>query len=261
MNIEDDILIESFLKNELSDIERDLFLKKMEENPSFKKHVELEQQLFDSLDDKQWSYAKNAKHPEVKSYEQIFKSDETHQIKNSIYKAQIAYKKTQESTRKPWLAYIAIASITILFTISISKSTSTNSQELYQTYLENTNLMALVDRGNSNQLSQAQNSFDAKDYKNTIHILTQLIDTTKNANVYVFLAISQVESTEYNKAEKTLNKLISSNLLDAQKGYWYKSLLYLKSEQYIKLKAELNNIISNSYYKKEAAEELLKKIQ
>ena len=69
-----------------------------------------------------------------------------------------------------------------------------------------------------------------------------------------------MELNQFQEAEKTLNSLISSNLIDAEKGYWFKSLLYLKSNQIEKVKATLSLIIKNSYFNNKKARELLESL-
>ena len=109
--------------------------------------------------------------------------------------------------------------------------------------------------------SLAQTSFEDNNYKRVIELLSPILDSTKNSNVFLYVAISNTEIGAFSKAEETLNKLISSNLLDNQKGYWFKSLLYVKSNQLEKSKQELQRIIDSSYYKSEEAKELLKKLK
>jgi hypothetical protein len=69
-----------------------------------------------------------------------------------------------------------------------------------------------------------------------------------------------MELNQFQDAEKTLNSFIESDFVDAENGYWLKSLLYLKSEQIEKAKTTLSLIIKNAYFNYKKAEEVLKKI-
>ena len=261
MNIEDDILIERFLNGQLSEEEQTFFLERMENDVEFKEQVTLEKQLVESLNDDSWSFLEEGDNSEVKEYESILRNKETQDIRQAISQAQDAYKKTQVPKKKNWLGYAIAASVTILVAIAIFTNKDKNPQELYASFLQKTDLLALIDRGDYTILSSAQESFDKKEYQETIRLLSQITDSTQNANVYLYLALSQMELNQYSDAESTLERLIKSDFLDAEKGYWYKSLLYLKSDQIEKLKAELKIIINNSYYKQDDAKELLSKLE
>ncbi|MEQ6123683.1 tetratricopeptide repeat protein [Pseudotenacibaculum sp. MALMAid0570] len=262
MSLEDDILIERFLNGELSKEERKSFLERVNSDVEFKEHVTLEKQLRESLDENSWSFLEEDDNPEVTEFEAIYKSEETQELKKTIAQAQDEYNKTSVPKRKNWLAYSAAASVLIFIAYNVFNLSPKSNDALFSSYLQGTDLLALVDRSDSiNQLAKAQVFFDKKEYQKTIEILTQVVDTSKNGNVYLYLALSQIELQKYDEAEVTLNKLINSNLLDAQKGYWYKGLLYLKSDQTEKTKEELQIIIDSSYFKNKEAKKLIKKLK
>lgn len=277
MSEEDDILIERFLNGELSEEEHRAFLERMESDADFKERVTLEKQLHESLDENSWSFLEEDDNPEVKELEAILKSEESQKIKRSIADAQadyqnsdennsgdaIAFKKPHSQKKKLWL-YVAAAAVLVFFVVNVFMLKPKSNEELFSKYIQKTDLFALVDRGyvdNDSLLSQAQDYFNNKDYQEVADILSQIVDSSKNSNIYIYLAISQMELNEFDKAEETLNKLILSRLLDAQKAYWFKSLLYLKSDQVEKSKKELQIIIDSSYFKKKDAKKLLKKLK
>lgn len=261
MNLEDDILIERFLKNELSKEETQSFLDRFNSDIDFKERVILEKQLFDSLDENLWSFVEEKDSDQVKAYEAILKNPETQNIKRAVEEAQEEYNKSQKPS-KNWFLYLAAAVVIVLFSTLIFNTKTKSNQELFASYLQDTNLLSLVDRGQYDSVFNiAQTSFDNKEYSKVVNTLSGVVDTVKSGNAYIYLAISQIELKNYVNAEQTLDKLINSDLLDSQKGYWYKGLLYLKSDQIEKSKKELENIIQNSYYNFEKAKELLKEIR
>lgn len=73
----------------------------------------------------------------------------------------------------------------------------------------------------------------------------------------IYKGLSEIELSKYLEAEKTFDSLINSDLIDAEKGYWFKSLLYLKNNKILKCKTLLNKIITESLFNKEKAELLL----
>lgn len=277
MSTEDDILIERFLNDELSKKEHKAFLERMENDAEFKERVTLEKQLHESLDENSWSFLEEDDNPEVKEFEALLKSKESQKIKQSIAEAQadyqssskddtgdeIALKKPPSQKKNLWL-YAAAAAVLIFFVVNVFMLKPKSNEELFSKYIQKTDLFALIDRGyvgNDSLLSKAQGYFDNKEYQKAADILTQVVDSSKNSNIYIYLAISQIELNEFDKAEKTLNKLILSRLLDAQKAYWFKSLLYLKTDQVEKSKKELQIIIDSSYFKSKDAKKLLKKLK
>lgn len=148
MNLEDDILIERFLRNELSKKEEESFLERMDSDALFQEQVLLEKQLFESLNDDSWSFLEENT-DEVKEYETILRSAEAQKIKEAISQVQ---KEHSTSTKKPqkkkWFMYSAAAAIALFFMINIYNVKDSN-QELFSFYLQETDLLALVNRGDS----------------------------------------------------------------------------------------------------------------
>ena len=69
-----------------------------------------------------------------------------------------------------------------------------------------------------------------------------------------------MELDQFQEAEKTLDSLINSDLVDAEKGYWLKSLSYIKSKEIEKARNTLSIIIKNSYFNYKKATIVLKEI-
>lgn len=260
MNEEDLILIHKHLRNELSPEEQDSFYRKLSSDTNFEDRYKLESQVYQSLDEKSWSFISNSNSTEVKQYQQMYQSPESKKILNAILDAQRSYKKSNNKLKRWTVSIIAAAVIIAISTILLLPENFTN-QELYSKYLNETELIALVDRGKSDTvLTKSQISFDNEDFSKVIELLTPEIIDSKNSNVYLYLAISQIEIGNYEASEQTLDKLISSDLLDAQKGYWFKSLLYIKSDRLKDAVKELEKLIENNFYNKEKALELLEQI-
>lgn len=215
----------------------------------------------DSLNKNSWSFLENVNSSEVTEYEALFQSQETQQLKQSIKEAKESYSQSQ-NPKKNWILYVAAAAVITLFSILIFDQSEKSNDELFASYLQKSDLMALVDRnGNDSIFALAQMSFNNKKYDQVVELLSPILDSTKNSNVYLYLAISDIELGAFSQAEKILNKLITSDLLDSEKGYWYKSLLYLKSDQLKKSKRELQRIIDSSYYLNKEAKKLIKKLK
>ncbi|MBW1298736.1 hypothetical protein [Aquimarina litoralis] len=266
MSIEDDILIQNFLKNTLSEEERQKILSKMEIDESFREKINFEKQLFLNLNDSEWSTSNAHELPEVKEYEDLIKSNTTQELKDTITKVNIEYQDIQKKRSKSSWIYAIAATIAILIgTYIFSLYNTTSYQELYANYLSISDLPSLVDRGKTNKqpLIEAQKLFENKKYKETLEILTKEINTIEKdkATVYLYISISQMELNQFEDAEKTFDLLINSKLLDAPKGTWYKALLFIKQNRIEKAKELLNEIAkSSTNYKSQEALQLLEEL-
>ena len=264
MSLEEDILIERFLKNELSETENNDVLERIGSDALFREKILFEQQLFETLDENNWSFAKNTDPSEAKDFENLFKSNEIKNIKKSIAKANEKFKKKKSSTFKKWPLYSSAAVIALLISVYLFNPKNQTSEEIYLSYITTTGLPSIINRGEENkfaQLFQAQRYFENKEYSSAINLLSEEFKNySNNSNIYLYLAISQMELNQFQEAEKTLDSLINSNLIDAEKGYWFKSLLFLKSKKIQKAKATLSIIIKNNYFNSKKSEILLKEI-
>jgi len=264
LNLDEDILIERFLKNELSQKERKQVLKKINLDNNFKEKVIFERQLFNTLNESDWSFEDNENHPLVREYEQLFKSDEVKEIRKSISKARNNYNnKFTNKSRRPYFLS-AVASIIILISIYIYFPQKLTLEEIYDNNISNTKLPTLQNRSSNSEnlmLDQGLYFFKEKEYLNAEKIfINYLKEKPNDTHVPLYLAVSQIELNKFKKSEKTLNLFIDNDYIDSQKAYWFKSLLYLKSNQINQCRKMLKLIIKNSYYNKKQAKLLLEEI-
>jgi hypothetical protein len=264
MSLDEDILIERFLKNELSKIEKDNVSKRMNSDAQFRAKVLLEQQLFDTLNQNSWSFVKNIDTLELKEYEKLFKEKKIKEIEKTISKANENFKKKKIFKSRKWYVLSSAALVALLISVYLLKPQSLNTNEIYTDYINRIELPSTINRSNSNdleKLSYAKKLFTNKEYSSAIDIFSKALKhDSKNSNIYIYLAISQIEINDFKNAETTLDSLLESNLIDAEKSYWFKSLLYVKSNQIDKAKVLLSLIISNSYFQSENAKTLLNKL-
>jgi len=261
MSIEEDILIEHFLRNQLSKKKRNDFLDKIANDQNFREKFLVEKQLFESLNEEEWSYAEKIDLTEVKEYATLYRNNED-RLKQVIHKATLDHKrKNKKKTRRlVYVAVAAVALVAILINFYPQKSQKT-IDEIYVNY--NTyQVPSLVSRNTKEvdpDLAFAESNFKNKNYGEALIYIDKLLKKDKdNSTLYVYKAISHMEIGEYSLAEVSLNDLTNSDLIDAEKGYWYKSLLYLKTKDLDKCREILSVIIENSYFKNNEAKELLK---
>ncbi|MDH7447540.1 tetratricopeptide repeat protein [Aquimarina sp. 2201CG14-23] len=261
MSIEEDILIEQFLRNQLSEKKRNDFLDKIANDQNLREKFLLEKQLLETLNEEEWSYASKIDLTEVREYATLYRNNED-RIKQVIHKAKIDHKRKNKNTIRR-LAYFS-AAVAALFVILINFYPQKNQHTIDEIYVNYSTyeLPSLVSR-NPNEvdpdLAFAENNFKNKNYPEALLYIDKLLKKDKdNSTLYVYKAISHWEIGEYSLAEVSLNSLINSDLIDSEKGYWYKSLLYLKTKDLNKCKQILYVIIENSYFKSNEAKELLK---
>ncbi|MFD2562485.1 tetratricopeptide repeat protein [Aquimarina rubra] len=260
MSIEEDILIQNFLRDTLSEKERNEVLLRMENDNDFREKVNFEKQLLLNLNENKWSVSRNQELPEVKEYEALLKSESTQTLTDTISAVNYEYQLKQNSGNQSWLLYTGIAVILFVIGLTIFSPFKASPEELYVSYLDVSELPSLVDRGNSEQKSliQAQKLFEAREYRQSLDILEkELSIMQKNqATIYLYTGISQMELGQFNKAEISFNALIESKLIDAPKGKWFKALLFLKQNSIEKAKELLSEIAKypNNYKSKEASE-------
>lgn len=246
MNLEDDILIERFLRNELSEEERELFMKRMQEDKTFKEHVVLEQQLAETLDEKSWSYANNKEHNEVKAYEEIIRSDGTKRIKETISEVQETYKNSQLPNKRFRLKLVSgiAASILIVFSIvkySIDIGKIDYHQMADRAWGKNFGLDFALRSSPADSsiiiLNKAHEIFENEQYKEVLLLLKKYDSSFVNYKyVLLFRALSAYKLDEKETSMRLLDTL---QRYDSDVAKWYKGLIYLKADDLEKAKKYL----------------------
>lgn len=259
MNLEDDILIEQFLRNELSESERKKFLERIETDTGFKEQFLLEQQLFESLNENDWSFAEGIDEKELKEYEALFKSEETQRLKKAIEEAT---NKGETKNKKGKIIRIAfgLAAAAVLLLFIFKPFSSNNSLELYTNNAMMQGLPSFAERGSekNGNLITGEKLFKKQKYKEAASFFdTFLSDNKSVSGAYIYAAIANIELKNYDTAITILENLIHSDLIDGEKGYWYKSLLYIRTKELKKAKKTLQLIVDKNYYKHQDAIKLL----
>ena len=268
MNERDELLIDQYLRGELSEERSAAFESRLEQDPELQEKLHFEQELFESLNENDWSFL-DSNHARVKEYEIDFKSEKAQQLKASILQASQNYhsgagEETKVRSMWPWYTAVA-AAIALVITFYVIATGGTTNQSLYTDYLAQTDLPDLASRGgvaDAETLAKAQALFDQQDYTEAEKLYTQLLsDNVEMAGLYINLALSQVALQKEQEALSTLNALISSNLLDAEKGYWFKALALLNFDREEEASTVLNQIVDQQRYNAALAKALLEELE
>lgn len=263
MEHSEEILIEKFFLGELTEKEYNEFKQKMNSNKKFKQKVRLEKECFNIFNKDKWNFIEDRNNPKIKEYEQLFRDDKSQEIKRTINKTQNKYYKSNKTN---YLKIISIAaSIIIIINFVYFKNFSEPSnKELFSFYIKTENIPSLTKRNKTNNLVvNAEQYFLSKKFSKAKKILLELVKDqqySSNSSILIYLTICHIELNEPLEAHKTINNLINSNLIDSEKGYWYKSLIFLKSNSIEESRKVLKIIINKKYYNYKKAKELLLKL-
>ncbi|CAM1374081.1 tetratricopeptide repeat protein [Tenacibaculum xiamenense] len=263
MSLEEDILIERYLKNELDNKERTVFEERLKKDSEFNEKVSFEKELFSSFNENEWNFHHDNEE-DVKDLESYFEKKEVKELQQNIKSSFESIKKKNSPKIKRLYYVLAVAaSIALLLGVFLNPfNPAPNSNELFAHY-SSQELPTFVNRGDNSldELVKAENYYKEKDYAKASEIFNNALEKGKaSANVYIYSGLSYIQLGEQKKSEEIFDSLINSDLIDAEKGYWYKALLYLKSNNAQEAKKELNYIVKNTLYNTQKARELLEKI-
>lgn len=261
MNPEHDALIQGFLRDELSDEQRNELDRLLTNDPEFAAQFRYEQQQFEALHSQGWSYA-DPTTDQAKVYKELYESDEIQQIKANLEAAKIRHRSegTNRGSRR-WIWYVSAAVIALCIGVFSWMNRGSSPEVLYSNYIDLTELPSLVERGDAatEKLVEAQQLFEDGNYPAALELLEDERNAipTAEANRLLYLGIAQMEVAQYDEAIQTFDHLIQSDLLDADKGYWYKALALLKQSKVEAARSVLEYIITEQTFQSRKAELLL----
>lgn len=265
MTEEDYILIENYLKGLLSENEKESFLKRLDNDNEFNEQFKLEAQLFENLNDSDWSFVeKNT--PKVKLYKALLEDDDIQTLKSTIAGVNSDFNNKPNRTNRTFFYYLAAASLLVFLAIQFFFNQNHSNKDLYYEYASLNELPSFVTRNTVDSLGielvRAEKLFETKNYKAALAVFEPILESTKtDVNLYIYTGMAQTELGDNKNAELTFNRLINSELSNAQVGHWYKALLYLKQDKIKATKVLLHHIVSKSLYNHEKAKALLAQLE
>jgi len=256
MNTDDKILIERKLRQGLSPEEQEIFLLKIEKDEDFKEDYEFEKQLFDNLGQSDWNFVDNTNADEVQEYTELFKAEKTAELAKIIAENSTEFhnrKKSRQRSRRIFLlSGIAAAILIVFISIFALFYTTKSTEDLYNSYLDTSELLSLIPRGGDidDSITNAQDLFENEKYEDALAIFNELLNNNleNRATILIYKGIAEMETGKNDSALATFDLLIDSEYIDSPRGYWYKALLYLKTGQKEKAKSLLEKIKSESLF-------------
>lgn len=231
MNEEQYIGFESYSNNEMPQEEKILFEEKLQSDAEFRQSFELYKETTQFLNAKFSTETSN------------FKENLTEISKN--YFENLSSSETQKPSKvisfKPW--HYSIAASIVLF-IGIFFFMQNETPE-YSDYNEHETAV-FVERSTANEnLKDAQDFFNAKEYEKAVQAFEKIEDFT-NTELRYFYGISLIETSDYVKGELFLSNIKSGNSAYKDKATWNLALSKLKQKQYKECKDYLNQIPSDA---------------
>ena len=257
---------DKYLEKLMSESENAAFEIELSNNTELQEYLAINKELGIQLDNKDWQFVDASKSPQVKDLEDYFKSEEAQSLKTVLSKVGDKYKDTSKpksnNNIKRYTFFAIAASVVLLIGLFFLN----NNQNIYNDYNSWQELPSLIERGHSESatLQDAEQAFIAKDYVSANSFYSKYLKETEviNVNVYLYLGITQLELNQKDKALSTFEAILTSDSIDFSKGYWYKTLVYLKAKDKNNAIKQLKLIVKDSTnYKFSEAEKILKQLK
>ncbi|WP_299432714.1 hypothetical protein [uncultured Aquimarina sp.] len=239
--------IEAYLGGDLNSEEKKQFELIMSDDIELQKKVKLANEINHHLKEENWLSDEDKNSSSRKEIEDYIKSDEATKIRSKILDAGKRYKNPQSKFKSKRLiaAVAAIFVVALLSTVLFIRNSSTT--DLYAKYYSDNDLPSLLKRSGQNDfLSKGIKSFKANEYETAITFFKEYLKENDDPILYSYIGISYLEIGNTNKALINFDKLLNSSSIDNSKALWYKSLMYLKINDTIKLRKTLSKIIKDS---------------
>lgn len=252
--------IERYLHNEMNIEERSVFEKKIKSDELLKEEVLLQIAIHESFEDPSIQHNQNIYNIDlINDIKQQLKSDELRKTSKFIKESTKKHKNSNKKTIKLVTKFIASIAAIFLISFMLFYNSQQNSLSLYNEYADWNNLPSLIEKGESNTLSELEILYNAKKYKK---IIALNIPTNKAPYELIYIGTSYVKLNDFKNASITFDKLINTNSLESSRGYWYKLLIHLNQNKLTDAKKILAIILNNKEnYNYTKAKELSEKIK
>ncbi len=260
--------IDRYIKGELSADQLSAFEEAMEKNPALKEEVSLQQQLFNTLDDKSTDWHLLEEDHEDKRQQELkqkLNNPEYQSLSKKIQHLGQEYVHKPPAKKKVLLnrfkRFIPAAAV-ILFlvvggTMYLIKSNQSLDRYYYAHANWNTELPSFAEKGTAkNNFVKAEDLFKAEAYLEAIQLfvaIQQVDELYPYSLLYIGAAYANLNKDQ--QALDTFNKLTQMDAFaENSRGLWYATLIHLKQNDRDKALEVLNIILSdsNNYHYKEA---------
>ncbi|MFP2997076.1 tetratricopeptide repeat protein [Spongiivirga sp. MCCC 1A20706] len=237
-----DILLEKYFSGELDASEQLEFDSLLKTDADFKAEFELQQDIQQAI--------KLSERADKKRLLQRYEEDRA------------AVDNAKASKRK-WLPIAAAIALLFSLGIYIGSNIAPSGNSLYDNYYEmypNTVYSITRSGGEESPERSAFEAYEGGDYPGAINYFNQLHKQDGLKNLHFYLGQAYLANEEYENAVIAFKSVIKANEDFTQESRWYAALSYLKQDNIKEAKNVLKEIAAKNTYKKEAAMELLEKL-
>ncbi|MCX2680335.1 tetratricopeptide repeat protein [Galbibacter sp. EGI 63066] len=229
MKEEDYILFEDYLSGNLSEKETTLLEQRLETDEQLAASFRLYKELSGYLE------KKVSNEDEAQAFEENLKKiAASHSVTNN--------RKSEKRTFKPW-HYAIAASILIVFGLFLFKD---SGAPVYADYAQHESISLTVRGEGETMLYNAQEAFNNKEYKKAVALFERILkEDISNSELQLYLAVSLVETNQFDKAENILAILAEGDSVYKYKAIWIQALSALKQKEYKACVALLKAIPKN----------------
>lgn len=240
MNEEHFLAFDEYLRNEMNDEDELAFEKQLREDVDFASAFETYKELNLHLNNKFGNVAElNA-----------FKAN-----LEEISKTHFNKPKGKVVFMKPWYYGVAASVVVMVGLFFLSQ----NSDPTFEEYNQSETAF-FTERGETNDtLKLAQDTFNAKQYKEAIPFFETILKTDTSAEIQYFYGISLLEENRLSDADAVFGVLKSGSSIYKDKAIWKLALSQLKRKNYKECK-KLLLTISSDFEDHEQVESLLKEL-
>jgi tetratricopeptide (TPR) repeat protein len=184
------------------------------------------------------------------------------------------HKKIVPLYKKYWIAAAAVITLFLIVSgilvINRNSNKVPSGEQLYSFYYNRDNLSSNTTRSNNNRsetnnlVNKAYVLYENENYSKAIEFFQKAkIENPSDFSVRLFLGISFMETSDYEKAITELSYILNNRPnLYTEKAEWYLGLCYLKTNNIEKAKQQFTLISKNQYhFYREKAMEILNKMK
>jgi len=221
------ISFENYLNNEMSLDERNIFENQLQNDSKLREQFELFKETNQFLELK---FSKES----IDFKENLKKISSNHFSKKTNTKPKVI------SIQSKWFS---IAALLVVFMGIWFLSNPGNPSYLEYNQHENANF---VERSENNQnVVEAQNYFNAKQYKKANEAFAK-IELNGKTDVQLFYAISLIETNQFDDANALLQDISKGESVYVNDAFWYLALASLKQKKYVECKKYVTKITDDS---------------
>ena len=236
--------VAEYLDNEMPPDERKAFELQIAENDDLRNYI----QLYSTIDTTMKAGHTSSNENKLRQTLQ--------QMNHKYFMGEAAVKKIGY---KKWLAIAASVFIVLAVSFYFLFFAKPTGKELYARLAKHDALNIQL-RGNAadEPAQSASAAFNKKEYTTALPLLQNYLQTdTADIQIKFSLAVCYMETSRYIDADNIFTNIASGKSAYAATAEWYRALLALKQNNYVKCRAVLSSIPSSSAYFAKAKELLL----